>query len=312
MTLNLSREHWQRMIKIVEGLRLGIDQYFAGRVDAAPLLEETCREFRSDAKAGYWISAADLEGMLDALAGARTRRREHEVGQLAEAAPRGGNRRVDGGRTRGGEEARGRGGDPFSRPVSSSPRLPFAFFFFLFFAFRQSLNHQAVARHEPLVVQKRHTDVRRLPGEDVIGETQLNRYVRKRDARDQVRGYEEREHCRQHKVQKIVSVVPGCEAYDHKENDKQQTLDRDAGSDSKAKEIKPNVSREPGNDVQGPNQRQHQRDCSGDRGNLCALLIRGDRAEQRNDESQAEKEDRDEEVAPRLPIHTTSHLTAAR
>ena len=45
------------------------------------------------------------------------------------------------------------------------------FFLFLFVPFRQSLNHQAVARHEPLVVEKRDTDVCRFPREDVIGET---------------------------------------------------------------------------------------------------------------------------------------------
>ena len=229
MTLDLSREHRQRVIEIVERLRLRVDEYLARRIDPSPLLEEARREFRGNAEAGYRITAAASERVLDPLSRARTRGNEDEVGQLAQTAPR-----------------RRRAARRLSLDLVGWFRLCAAAFVlflvvFIFACFGQRFDHQAVAWHEALVIQERDADVRRLAGEYVIGKAQLDRHIRKRDAGNKIRRNQERNHRRQHQVQKVVAIVPGGESDYYQKHDEQQTFDGETCSDGEPKDFETNI-----------------------------------------------------------------------
>src|SRR6185295_12339507 len=176
MTLNLPRQHWKRVIKVIERLRLRIDQYLAGRIYAAPLFEKAGRKFCRDSEAGYRIAAPASESVFDALAGARLGRHEYEVGKLAEPRAAG------------------------SRWRACLFRLVVVLFLGVFTVLRERFDHQAVAGHEPLVIRERHADVRGLVSEHVIRKSQLDGYVLQRNSRDQIRRDQKGEHRRQHQI----------------------------------------------------------------------------------------------------------------
>src|SRR2546425_227868 len=88
VTLYLPREHRQRVIEIIEWLRLRVHEYLAAGIDPSPFLEKPGGEFRCDSEAGDRITAAALEHVLDALPGRPTRRNQNEVGKLAESCRR--------------------------------------------------------------------------------------------------------------------------------------------------------------------------------------------------------------------------------
>ena len=88
VTLNSPRKHRQRVIKIIQRLRLGINDYLARRVNPAPFFEEARRKFGRDAKACYRVTTALVKLALDAFARALLRRNQHEISELADGQRR--------------------------------------------------------------------------------------------------------------------------------------------------------------------------------------------------------------------------------
>src|ERR1041384_5844726 len=109
MTLNLSSEHRQRVIKIIEWLRFGINENLSRGINAPPFLEEPGGKLCSDAKSGDRISAASLKRMLAPLSGTAARGNENKVSELSKSGS--------------GDRATGRRGATITiRPASQSPR----------------------------------------------------------------------------------------------------------------------------------------------------------------------------------------------
>jgi hypothetical protein len=157
------------------------------------------------------------------------------------------------------------------------------------------------------VINERDGEARRLGRSYVIGEAQLDRHLGQRNASDQICGHQEGQHRRQHQVKKIVARVPGRKTHHRKEDDKEQPLYRHGCSDGEAQYLKPHVASKARDYVERAQQRKHERDGCGHRREPAVILLGCDRAEQRDYESDAEKEDCDEEIAPRLPVHTSPH-----
>src|SRR5262249_20150643 len=82
---DLTCQHRQRVIEVVQRLRLRIYQNLAGRLDLAPFLEESCWELGRYSERLYRVAAANVEFAFEPLSRAGARRDEHEMRQLAES-----------------------------------------------------------------------------------------------------------------------------------------------------------------------------------------------------------------------------------
>src|SRR5215471_5945443 len=84
MAADLTGQHRQGVIEIVERSGLGVDNYLARRFDLSPFLEEPGWEPGRDSKSCYRIAPTPSKLVLDALARAGARRHQYEVGELAQ------------------------------------------------------------------------------------------------------------------------------------------------------------------------------------------------------------------------------------
>src|ERR1700733_1530449 len=212
---DLTRNHRQRVIEIIERLWLRVYQYLTGGFNPAPFLEKPGREFCRNPERCNWIAPTFFKPVLDLLLRTRSLRHQNEVSQFSKVgrflaggaflslAPSavhrslsspvvcagGGNRF----RRRDIPARLARGGLRVlpARPKFGSPSRG---------GLSQRLDYHAEGGNQPFMIGHRKGQGRLFPREDVIRESKLNGKIRQRKSADEICREQEGNHCRQNEI----------------------------------------------------------------------------------------------------------------
>jgi hypothetical protein len=84
MAAYLAGQHRQCVIEIIQGLGLGVDDYFSSRFNLSPFLEKSGWESGRDPKGGYRVASATLKLVFDSLSQACPGRHQYEMSQFTQ------------------------------------------------------------------------------------------------------------------------------------------------------------------------------------------------------------------------------------